>query len=269
MKRVSRVLGILFVGTLLAGCASDYTKFYQPFPKPPPTATQPLPYTGDVRVIHSSGNFEDDKRNLFEEGYGPIGVSSFIAPQRDEKQAISQAKTVGAAVVVLAAKYQSTATGAVPITTPTTQTTYSSGTVNTYGAGGSAFGNYNGTSTTYGTQTTYIPYSVDRYDQAAVFFAPLERKGLGVMLHDLTPEQKRQIGSNKGASIASIRKGSPAFNADIIPGDILIMLNGLAVDDVASASAMLVGARGTTVDISLQRDGNQIKKSVLIPSGDW
>ena len=28
---------------------------------------------------------------------------------------------------------------------------------------------YSGTSTTYGTQTTQIPYSVDRYDQGAIF----------------------------------------------------------------------------------------------------
>lgn len=39
-------------------------------------------------------------------------------------------------------------------TTMVPQTTYNSGTVNAYGAGGSAYGTYSGTSTTYVQQTT-------------------------------------------------------------------------------------------------------------------
>lgn len=41
-------------------------------------------------------------------------------------------------------------------TTTVPQTTYSSGTANVYGSGGSAYGNYSGTSTTYVQKTTPI-----------------------------------------------------------------------------------------------------------------
>ena len=41
-------------------------------------------------------------------------------------------------------------------TTTVPQTTYSSGNVNVYGTGGSAYGNYSGTSTTYVQKTTPI-----------------------------------------------------------------------------------------------------------------
>jgi hypothetical protein len=44
-----------------------------------------------------------------------------------------QAKKVGAAIVIVMSKYQSTTTGSMPITTPTTSTAYNSGTASAFG----------------------------------------------------------------------------------------------------------------------------------------
>jgi len=43
----------------------------------------------------------------------------------------------------------------------------------------------------------------------------------GTHIKDLTPEIRQQIGSNKGMLVYAVIKGSPAFEADILKGDVL------------------------------------------------
>jgi membrane-associated protease RseP (regulator of RpoE activity) len=260
-----RIVAALGFTLIVSGCANGYSKFYQSSSPPPPSATQFLPYEGEPRIVASGGDAAADSMRMFEDGYGLVGVSSFVGPPENQKGAIEQAKKVGAAVIIFRSKYQSTVSGSIPITTPTTQTSYTSGTVNAYGGTGT----YSGTTTTYGTQTTDIPYSVDRYDQAAYYFKPLERKGLGISVMPLPVEQRQKLGTNKGVVIRAIRKGSPAFAADILPGDIVLSVNERAVFDVPSALDALTAARGSTANLLMVRNGNQFSKSVAVPAGEW
>jgi len=265
IRRAAALLLIL----VTAGCKNGYEKFYQPFNVPPPPAVQPVDFNGEPRIVASSGNLVDDTRRFYEDGYGPVGQSSFVGPVENQAGAIAQAKKLGAAFAVVWSKYQSTASGAVPFTTTTPQTTYTSGTMSAYGAGGTVNGNYSGTSTTYNSQTTMIPYSVDRYDQVAVYFKPLERRGFGASMGSLSPQQRQQIGTNKGVLVLAVRKGSPAFMADILPGDIVLSINEQAVFDVPSSVAATIAARGGTANVLLIRNGGQVTKAVPIPSGEW
>src|SRR5580698_8886115 len=59
------------------------------------------------------------------------------------------------------------------------------------------------------------------------------RGWLGVQIQDLTPELAASVGSkeNKGAIVASVVPGSPAARAGFRPGDLVLALNGKAVDD--------------------------------------
>jgi hypothetical protein len=203
---------------------------------------------------------------MYEEGYGLVGVSSFVGAAQHEKGAIKQAKKVGAAVVLITSKYRNTETGALPITTPTTQTSYTSGTMNAFGTGGSAFGNYMGTTTTYGSQTTYVPYSVDKYEQAALYFAPLAHKGFGFMLDRPTDEQKRTTGTNQGLQVLAVRRGSPAFTADVLPGDVLLAIDGQGVADMDAVRSELARGAGREAELRLSRGGTQITKKVPLPA---
>jgi S1-C subfamily serine protease len=135
--------------------------------------------------------------------------------------------------------------------------------------GGMVNGSYSGTSTTYVPQTTMVPYSVDRYSQIAAYFKPLDRKGLGVKFDSLSDQQRQQIGTNKGLAITAVRKGSPAFMADVLPGDIILSVNGQPVFDAQSSFAAMLAARGGTADLVISRNGDQIKKSVSVPVGEW
>ncbi len=264
-----RTLALLIFTLAISGCANGYEKFYQASPPPPPGAIQFVNFVGEPRVMTSSGNLAEDAKHMYEDGYGLVGVSSFIGPAANQSGAIAQAKKVGAAVVIVLSKYQSTATGAIPITTTTPQTTYNNGTVTAYGSGGAVSGNYSGTSTTYTQQTTMIPYSVDRYDQVAGYFRPLERKGFGIQWGALSQEQRQQAGTNKGLVVVIVRKGSPAFLADILPGDIVMAMNDQPLYDAQAALALMATLRGTTVNFDLVRNGAGIKKSVVIPAGEW
>ena len=105
-------------------------------------------------------------------GYVQIGNAMFNSG-RDEPEtaAVHQGQKVGAdLVLILNPKYTGSVTSSVPITTPTTNLSYTSGTATAYGSGGTVTAYGNSTTTTYGTTTNYVPITVNRSDYGAVFF---------------------------------------------------------------------------------------------------
>lgn len=260
-------LAVFALLSTLAACANGYERFYKPAGMPFKSGFET--FTGEPRMQASSGDAKRDIYSMFEDGYGFVGESSFVGPAASETGATAQAKKVGAAVVILSRNYQSTATGAIPITTPTVTTAYNSGTVNAYGGGGYASGIYNGTTTVYGSETTYVPYSIDRYNQRALYFAPLVRKGAGVIVSKLDDQQKQRAGTNQGVEIVAVRKGSPAFQADMIPGDILLSANGQATYDLEATTRAINSSDGREADYILVRGTERITKKLTVPLGYW
>ena len=263
-----RHLVFVFVAiSALAGCVNPYDRFYQPAPQNLMSNVQFLPPSGEPRIGTLSAVPKHDVNAMFEQGYGVIGGVSFNEPAANEQQLLSQAKKVGAEVVLVASKYRNTVNGAMPITTPTTSTSFSNGTANAFGSGGFATGTYSGMTTTYGSQTSYIPYSVDRYDQGALFFAPLTRTGLGIKAGAPTDEQKQKADTNKLQVIDAVRKDSPAFNADILPGDLVVSVDGRPAYYPQSVHEALALAAASTkpVEFVLLRNGKRITKEIKIP----
>lgn len=203
---------------------------------------------------------------MFEQGYVLVGWVSFDGPEASHDEALEQAHKVGAEIVLVRSAYRNTVTGSIPITTPTASTSYTGGTVSAYGAGGYASGAYSGTTTTYGTQTTEIPYSVDRYDQQALFFAPMVRKGIGIQGAPATDEQKQSAGTNHIFVVAAVRNGSPAFRADILPGDIVLTVAGQPVYDSESFHAALLNSEAAPIDVVLLRAGVRTTKRIQVPT---
>ena len=143
----------------LFGC-SGYQEFYK---NSSPEKFNP---TTNVRIF-DYGRCEIDKiYDLLYKDYLILGEASFNGPYEDSSTAKSFAMSVGADILITSATYQGTRSGTMQMSTPDQQTTYHSGTV-TGSSGG--YGTFSGTSTTYGTKTTQIPYTVDRYDQEGLF----------------------------------------------------------------------------------------------------
>ena len=104
------------------------------------------------------------------------------------------------------------------------------GTASAHGSGGYATGNYSGTTTTYGTQTTYLPITINRFDKMAVFLREAPKVGIGVYMRELTPEEIAHYETRRAVAVRSVRDGSPAYYADILPGDVIVQFNHMPAD---------------------------------------
>jgi len=248
---------------LLASCANPYAQFYQGMPD----ARQRRDYDpteGELR-IYSTTNFDQDRLALMRRGYIPVGQASFNAAANrvSEGQLREQAIKVGAHVVLVASSYSHTETGAVPLVLPQTSTSYSTGTATAYGSGGVVNAYGSGTTTTYGTQTMMMPYSVQRSDFAALFFAKVQAR-VGIVPQPLDDATRKRLETNAGIKVLVVMEGSPAFRADILPGDILLSLGEDRVQSMENYYQLLDKYEGRTVALQLDREGKSIQKQIEI-----
>ncbi|MFZ0033371.1 MAG: PDZ domain-containing protein [Sedimentisphaerales bacterium] len=204
---------------------------------------------------------EADAKHMVENGYCLIGQSCFNAGEISRDAAVEQAKKVHADTVIVYSQYTNTISGSMPSTMPNTQTSYHSGSI--YGSGG-GFANYSGSSTTYGTQTTYMPYSIRRYDYYASFWVKVKPGRLGIFLDNLTDELRKKIESNKGIYVVAVVKGSPAFNNDILTGDIIRKINDIEVIDTMHVNNILREYKEKEIKLEIFRDGKTITKQIQL-----
>lgn len=260
MGRLAWAVAALLVAS--PAMADGFSKFYQPATVVGPIEAVPK---GTVpQVITSSGDPTNDVQTMYVEGYRLIGFSSFNGPLGKVSGAIAQAKKIGATRIVLSSQFRSTSSGSIPLTLPTTVTSQTNGSV----MAGGRFGSYNGTSTTTSSQTTYIPYSVDRYEQTAAYFAPAPKVGTGAGTRPLTPDEAKQRGSNIGLQVGAVRRGSPAFLADVLPGDVIVKYN----DEPAYDPALLLAAsmRSGALVLVIERGGATVTKELRMgEGGQW
>jgi membrane-associated protease RseP (regulator of RpoE activity) len=265
-----RFAGIVapFIASVLGGC-SGYQQFYRPVPGITPEViarfrVSPPPATPIVERLQPASP-EEIQKVYTRRGYVVIGHSSFNSgTSESDESAIEQGRAVGAdLVLIMSPRYTGSVTTSVPITTPTTSTSYSSGTATAYGPGGPVTAYGSGTTTTYGSTTTYYPVTVHRTDYAAVYF--IKRKWIfGANLRNLDDSERQELQTNRGAVVRVVVDGSPAYNADILPGDVIVAVGGAAVSDWASVGALLEPYRGREVQVSVLRRGQRIEKAVQL-----
>ena len=226
-----------------------------------PPAGKPI-----VERVASSGT---DARALsdgyFRRGYHFIGNSSFNSGRHEsESAALQQGQKVGAdLVLIMTPQHTGSETVIIPMSTPTTSTSFSTATATAYGSGGVVNACGSGVTTSYGTTTTMVPVTVRRTDYSAWYF--IRRKYLfGVLWRDLNDQERQERQSNKGVVVRVIVEDSPAFRADILPGDIILAVNGEPVLSQRSLSDFLLARTGQLVSVSLYRRGRQIEKSVQL-----
>jgi S1-C subfamily serine protease len=108
-----------------------------------------------------------------------------------------------------------------------------------------------------------VPYSVARYDVGAVFFAKIKHR-LGVIVVPLTDAERQQLGTNSALRVSVVVDGTPAFFADVLPGDYVLEFAGKLPSSAAVFPELVKEHEGQTVEISLQRGDKRITKSVSI-----
>lgn len=247
---------------ILQGCATPFSTFYHD--KTGGLDITQIPYiivtNEDPKLIQGSDD-EMDSMKMLEDGYVLIGYSLFNSGDVNISDAIDQAKTVKAAVVFVYSKHTNTESGVLPLTRPNKQTSMTNIQGNIYGPGGFATYSGNTSTTTYGTKTTYVPYTVNKSDYLATYWAKRKPPIFGAYLVDLTDDDRRKISSNKGMRITAVIKNSPAFFSDIFRGDIIKQIGEVEVYNEEKYKEALEKYRGKTVDFTVFQDNKEIVKT--------
>ena len=99
----------------------------------------------------------------------------------------------------------------------------------------------------------------------------VKRGQLGVSIQDITPDLAKafDLEDMKGAVVAQIVKGSPAEKAGLRQGDVILAINGRAVENGSELrNAVGVLAIGTEVVLDLLRDGEKRQVKAVIGAVD-
>lgn len=234
----------------LTGCAHNgYREFYHPNfdPQSPPVPTAELKYLeqNERPQIFSTNDLQRDVKIARSKYWLPIGYSSFNGAMGTEDQLISQAKALGAPMVLATSRFTENRTITTPLFLPNNQTTYYNGTtngqINSYnGYNANYNSNTMGTATTYGTTVVPMASVQSRFDQSAVFFARYVKKlKFGLALSPLTPELRTRYERNTGALVDIVFENSPAFTANILPDDIVTEIDGKFVENNIQAMTLM------------------------------
>lgn len=246
-----RNLLLIVITLFLSGCAqSGYVKFYNPYVDANilPNVER-LAKNQEPKVINTN-HLDSDILVYRSKNYIPIGHSSFNGPYESPNYAIKQAKMLGATLILITSKYTNTETLTSTLLLPDNKTTYQSGSVSgnttynnpygTYLGNSNTIGNYSGISTTYGTKSIPITTSKKQYDQAAVYFVKSNQKSrIGLIFDDLTPIKRSELQRNTGVIISVVLDDSPAFNSNILVGDVLTKINESNVNNVKGAIKLM------------------------------
>jgi hypothetical protein len=245
---VRRIIIATYI-VLATGCATNpYAQFYQ-------SAAQAMLQSLAQRRVEPApaspellrGNDpKDDILSLESDGWIVIGASSFNGPRLSARQAIEQAKAVGADRVVVYGRLSSTERTIMPLTLPTTQTSVTNGTATAFGPNGMATAYGSATTTTYGTSTTYLPLTIRRYDALAIYLVKVKFV-LGANFRNLNALESQHVGSVNGVVLVAVVRGSPAAAAGFLPGDVIAKADGQPVIDFPQLSSFLEQRQGRTV----------------------
>jgi len=266
-----RLAFFLALAAICVGCRNPYTDFYQARQQVVGNEKFVQPQ-GEPSIYSYSGNIDQDNRVMRENGFDLVGYSSFTGGGQGatNENLLTQARTIGASVVMRKAESAGTVSGVMPYTTTSPGqiiTSNNSGTANAYGTGGSAYGSYQGTTTTNvpgTTSTQMVPYTIQRYSFFATYWAKFRVVHCGAFYVNLPPAMSQQLQRNTGVVIDLIIKGSPAFFANVLVGDAVIKVNEDDVVDVPGFQNILMRNAGNQVTLTILRGKEQKQISLKL-----
>ncbi len=87
---------------------------------------------------------------------------------------------------------------------------------------------------------------------------------MGIHFDNLTDELRRKVESNKGVYIVVVVKDSPAFNADLLKGDIIRKFNNIEVASGSHFTNLIAENRDKQIELEIFRNGKAIVKQIRL-----
>jgi S1-C subfamily serine protease len=114
--------------------------------------------------------------------------------------------------------------------------------------------------------TTFLDKDVDHYDYLVTFWKRVERKkmALGAVTEPVPKTLWKTLGTRQGRLVSQVIGGTPASDADIWEGDVLLAINGEKITSEEGWGKLLQRYQGQEVKITLWRDGNFFEAPVML-----
>lgn len=236
----SRLFTTLLLSTSFVGCMTNlYEQHYHDKERSYVNALSAV----DVRedIILKIAVSEDDVLSLMEDGFLPIGSSSFLAPYSPMVCAIDTAEDHGAQAVLFDIKFKETKEYQSIIYLPSYSTSYTYGNVNataySYGMGQSVNvnGTYSGTTTSVSSTPVAVQESVDIYSHNALFLKKVDPKsfyGIVPFIPKRMPTEKKD--DKVEVTVLAVLHGSKAESDGIRRGMKITSINGKKITNRTS-----------------------------------
>ncbi len=259
---------------LLTGCANPYRANYvSTFDRWPgaaglfDTAAAPAP-----PKLVAATDMQQDALALLESGYLMIGRATFRSARIDERQALALAQEVGADLVLASQEYMNTVTQSIPMTqwlperryTTTERVSYQPHPDST-----PLISERTITQTIQGeAYVEYVPQTTDYYQYAATFWRKAKPMHFGVLVQRLDEATRQRLQTNRGVIVKAVVSRTPAFDADILRGDIITQFNGRPVADPQDFFAQVRAHAGQRVTVRLVRGSSTLDVPLTLQRGD-
>ena len=248
---------------MLGGCVNQFADNYKTIATP----SNPLyiPSSSELEIKETK-NLNGDLQQYLEMGYAVIGTSNFSARSGSQnlQNLKNHAKTVGAQTVLVNRSHGGSSTVTLPFTTPTTTTSQSRSNYNiNNNYGGYSSVNGNTTTTTYGSQTQYVPIEISFTQYSAVYLAKFKSR-TGIYPFELDNKDNAYIEQNTGIKVGVVINESPAYYANILPNDIITRINGTDIAGVKGFIEFMNIAPSGSTKIELIRGSKKLTKTIKI-----
>ena len=237
---------------LIGGCAVNtyQTHYSGTTARSPEVIGRIVPAAGPARVTRG-GNPKEDLVVMLESGFVLLGSSSFTGAVPPPRLLLKQAKSVGASHVILYERYKQTVSGTASLALPGPATAVQSG-----GGGAESTVGYHGAGTSSaqgGSAVREIPYSVKQYAQLATFWVQGKPAHVGIYYRPLTETERGALHRQTGLVVIAVVKGSPADEAHILRGDLLLRVNGADIQSPEEFKTYL-GRESGLITFEILRD---------------
>lgn len=240
MKRsiscITLALALVWAPTASAGIFED---FFQASPPEILASAEPSQTPPRIQMTSNLESMRTDLRSMEENGYVIVGQSIWRGRYEDPKKAIKKAKKIKAEVVLFSYQYISSQ------------------------AGGSMYMPHPGSI----PGGLAVPITFHTYDVVAVYLSKIrpEKMGLGINPRFMTPEEVQTIGTNKAMVVEFVIRGSAAYDADLIKGDVIFNIAGQDFSNPEKVARVKVEYAGQTVPLELMRNGKRMTLQINVP----